>query len=137
MSVFFNLSAALDGHLETLSGAPDIAWPNSQYEPAIGSSWVRPTLLPGDTAAATLGASGTDEQIGIYQVDVFTPLGAGKTAAFQLADSIAEHFKPVTELTYSGQMVRCVSVSIGAPEEAEGWYMLPVRINYLSFTAKR
>jgi hypothetical protein len=94
-------------------------------------------MLPGDTVGATVGATGTDEHIGVYQVDVFAPTGTGKGAAVVMADNIANHFKPVTELTYNGRLVRCVTVSIGAAVQNGDWYQIPVDINYLSFTTKR
>lgn len=137
MSVFLDISAALDGRLNTLAGSHEVAWQNRRYAPTIGTLFLRPTLLPAETVGATVSDSGTDEQTGIYQVDVFAPADEGKNDAFAKADAIAEHFKPVTELTYNGRLVRCVSASIETPLNDGDWYQLPVIIRYLSYTAKR
>lgn len=136
-TAFFDIQAALNDRLNTMTSLPSTAWPNDGYAPTIGTLWLRPTVLPADTAAATLGSTGTDEQIGVYQIDVFAPAGVGDGASRAMTDLIADRFKPVTELTYNGRMVRCISVSIGAARTEENWYHVPVRVSYLSFTAKR
>ena len=138
MSVFLDISAALDGNLNSMAGKPDIAWENVKYTPAVGTIYVRPTLIPGDTTQASLGTSGTDESIGIYQVDVFTEAGQGKNEAVVMADKIANRFKRGTVMTYNGVNVRVISVSrqVGF-NDAGGYYMIPVEINYISFTQPR
>jgi len=137
MSVFSDVLSALDQRLSTLTDAPPIAWQNITYEPVDGTLWIRPTLLPADTIGATLSTSGTDEQKGLYVVDVFAPAFEGKNEALAIADAVADHFKPVTELTYNTRLVRCISVSIGAPTNVDNWYQVPILINYLAHTAKR
>ena len=136
MTVFVDISAALNARLNTLGSDP-IAWANDKYTPVKDTLYLRPTLLPAETVSATLSAAGTDKQEGIYQVDVFAPSDTGRNEAYAAADAIAEHFKPVTELTYNGRVVRCVTVSIGTTFQDGGWYMLPVEIRYRSYTAKR
>ena len=137
MSEFLSISAALDGHLNGMASVPPVAWSNTDYTPVIGTLYLRPTLLPGDTVGATISATGTDEHIGLYQVDIFAPAGAGKNAAIVMADLIADRFKPVTELTHSTVIVRSVRVSREAATTENGWYRMPVVIQYLSFTTKR
>ena len=137
MSEFMNISAALDGKLNDMAGLPSVAWENKAFKPTKGTLYIRPTLLPGDTVGATVGSAGTDEHVGIYQVDVMGDSGKGKNAAMVMADKIADQFKPVTELTYSGTVVRCVSVSRGAAKIDDDRYMIPVTVTYLSFTTKR
>lgn len=137
MTVFADISAALDARLNAMAGLPPVAWENTGYEPTTGTLFLRPTLLPADTAGATLSDTGTDEHIGVYQVDVFAPLGEGKAEAVAMADSIAEQFKPVTELTYNSRLVRCVAVSRGVGSRDDSWYQIPVTVSYLSYTTKR
>lgn len=137
MTVFLDISAALDSHLNDMVGAPSIAWENKNFEPVIGSQFVRPSLLPARTVGATLGASGTDENSGIYQIDIFSPLGEGKNESLTMADSIATHYKPGTELTYNGRLVRVLNVSRRGSVRVDGWMQTVVEIEYLSFTVKR
>ena len=119
-----------------LSDAP-VAWENDIYKPIKGTLYLRPTLLPGDTVGATLSSGGTDEHVGVYQIDVFAEATKGKKAAIVMADLIADRFKPVTEMAYGGVTVRAVSVSRGAGVTESGWYKIPVTVRYLAFTTKR
>lgn len=137
MSVFIDLSAALDGRLNSMASLPPVAWENKKYDPVKGTLYLRPTLLPGDTVGGTLSATGSDENVGVYIVDVFSPADGGKNEAVTMADNIADQFKPVTELTYNGRLVRCISVSRGSAIVGDGWYNIPVRVRYHSFTDKR
>jgi hypothetical protein len=136
-TAFFDLQAALHTRLSTMPSLPDVAWPNYGFEPTLGTLWIRPTVLPADTAAATYGDSGTDEQTGVYQIDVFAPLDEGDGEVRQMADTIADRFKPTTAITYNGLTVRCISVSIEGLTREENWLHLPVKIKYLAFSAKR
>jgi hypothetical protein len=134
MTVFYDIQAALDSRLHTLSGTTPVAWENTNYKPVVGIAYIRPTFLPGNTVGAT---TATDKNIGVYQIDVFIKANEGKNEAVRLADRIAQHFKPVTELTYNDRIVRCVTVSRERALIDDGWYQIPVTITYLSFTTKR
>ena len=137
MSVFADIDSALDARLNTLASPPPVAWENKTYEPSMGTLYLRPTSLPGESKQATLGDNGTDENVGVYQVDVFAKLGLGKKAAIVQADLVADHFKRGTLLTYNSRNVRIKSASrkVGAPDN--GWYKIIVEIVYVSFTQAR
>jgi len=137
MSEFLSISAALDARLNTMASVPPVAWENDAYKPIKGTLYLRPTLLPAPTTGATLGGTGTDEQVGIYQIDVVGDSGEGKNEAIVMADLIADQFKPVTELTHAAVTVRCVTVSRGPALIQEDRYVIPVTVSYLSFTTKR
>jgi hypothetical protein len=135
MSAFTDISAALDSHTNDLS--LPTAWENSGYEPTIGTLYIRPTILPANTFQAGLGASGLDDNFGIYQIDIFSEAGKGKGAAIIKADVIANAFKRGTVLTYNGVSVRLGNVSRGSGSRDGAWFVLPVFINYQSFTQAR
>lgn len=77
-TTFRDISAALSGRLNTLTGGTPIAWENSEYTPTMGTMFLRETLLPANTVQGSLGTIGKDEHGGIYQVDIFAPKGSGK-----------------------------------------------------------
>jgi len=138
MTVFADISNALDTRLNTLSPLPPVAWPNREYIPIVGTKWIRPALLPADTIAATIGdTSSTDLNTGIYQVDIFTKAGEGKNDAMVQADLIADHFKRDTELTYNAHTVVIKNVSQSPAQINNGWFQVPVNIEYYAFTAER
>lgn len=134
MSTFFNdMQTALDSRLDSMDSTP-IAWPNVPYEPSAGTVYVRPSFIPGDTLQVTLGSTGQDETNAIYQIDVVVPRGTGRPA---LLDTVADHFKRGTVLSYNGTNLRVRSVSIG-PAILEGaWYFVPVSINVQTYTGAR
>ena len=135
MSTLFNdMQAALDTRLVAMSGGYDIAFPNIPYEPEAGTTYLRPTFLPAETVQAGLGDIGKDITVGIYQVDVFNPAGAGRTA---ISDTIADHFKRGTNLAYNGITLRVQSVSI-LPATIDGsWQIVPVSISFYTYTDAR
>lgn len=138
MSVFLDISAALDSNLNSMTGLPPVAWENRKYTPVMGTLYLRPTLLSGDTVQSTLGDSGTDMNVGIYQVDVFAEAGKGKNAALVMADKVADQFKRGTDLAYNSRKVRVRNVSrrVGV-NNTEGWYQVIVEVSYISFTEAR
>ena len=138
MSVFLDISAALDTNLNAMVGKPPIAWENTSYEPVVGTLYARPTLIAGDVTQSTLGDSGTDMNLGIYQIDVFSEAGKGKNEAIVMADLIADQFKRGTNLVYNSRTVRINSASrqVGI-NNADGWYQIIVEISYVSFTEAR
>lgn len=138
MSVFLDISAALDSNLNSMSSLPPVAWENRDYTPVVGTLYLRPTLIAGETVQATLGDSGTDNNTGIYQIDVFAESGKGKNEAVVMADLIADQFKRGSDLIYNGRTVRTRNVSrqVGI-SNADGWYQVIVEVSYISFTEAR
>lgn len=138
-TVFTKISAALDGHLNTMTGKPAIAWPNDDYAPVIGTLYARPTNLAGDFGQITLGSSGQDRVDGIYQVDIFSPSGKGKLESMTMADLIADRFKRGTNITYSGLTLRIRGVSgpKNAINEDNGWFHTFIEITYRANTEAR
>jgi hypothetical protein len=137
MSVFTDISAALNTHLKNMTSVPPVAYENKEYSPTLGNLYVRPTVLFGDTTQATLGTAGEDLNIGVYQIDVFAKSGNGVNTAIASADLIANRFKRGTTLTYNSRTVTVVSAQRRAGIQNDGWYQIPVEIIYRSFTQAR
>jgi len=139
MSVFLDISAALDGHLERMDCLPDgVAWENYDFEPSGGTLWIRPKLLPGETVQSSLGTDGTDLSNGVYQIDIFSKAGMGKNEAVMMADTIADRFKRGTELIYNSRVITIRNVSrLAGTVNAEGWFQVTIEIIYRTFTQAR
>lgn len=135
MSTYFNdIQAALDTRLGTLSGGYDIAWPNLNYEPAAGSTFITPNFIPTETLQVGLGASGKDETNGIYQIDVVYPAGSGRST---IPDVVADHFKRGTVLSYNGVNIRVRSVSIAQAITDGAFHFVPVSVDFQTYTDAR
>lgn len=133
MSTYFNdMQAALDTRLDGMDSTP-IAWPNIPYEPG-NATYLKPSFIPAGTLQVTLGDTGKDETLAIYQVEVISPRGAGRSS---LPDTIADRFKRGTILTYNGVSLRVRSVSIGSALTDGAYYIVPVSINVQTYTGAR
>ena len=138
MAEFFSdIESALDKKLSELPSSPAVAWANRRYDPQEDTPYLQPFLLPSDTIQATLGASGLDKHIGVYQISIFVPLLTGKKEGNDLADAIANHFARGTSLVYNTATVRITTVKTGqGRRDATHWH-IPVDINYEVYTEAR
>jgi hypothetical protein len=134
LAIFNDIESAFTNQLATLTDAPDIAWPNINYKPKAGTAYIAGFMLPGEFVQASMGATGKDVQVGIFQVNVYVPAGIGRSA---LPDAIAEHFKRGTVLSYNGTSIRIRAASIGPAGVDGAWYIVPVSINYQTYTEAR
>ena len=135
MATYFNdIQAALDTRLTTLWGGYDIAGPNIKYEPAGNATFLAPTFIPDEMVQVGLGSNGKDEMNGLYQVDVVYPAGQGRSS---VPDSVADHFKRGTVLSYNGTNVRVRSVSIAQAITEGAYHFVPITVNFQTYTDAR
>lgn len=127
---FLNIQSALAQRLDALVGLPTIYWPGTKQTPTQGTDWVRPTILPATSELETL--SGTQDDSGIYQIDVFIDAGEGEGPLLTIIDNIRTHFKASTTLTQSGTDVFINSVSISQIEQDNAWLKGSVLVTYKS-----
>jgi len=132
-SHFLDISAALDTNLNTFAtdNSIPVAWENIDYQPIAGTLFLRSTILPADTLPIGLGNTSSEDHLGLYQIDVISPIDKGKGQAFTKADLLATHFAR-GELTYNGVIIRIKSVSRGSGSRDNAWFVVPVFINYQS-----
>lgn len=133
MTTFSDIRTALESTLNA-EGIPT-AWENLEFEPSVGTAFVRPTLLPGEARQAGLGAGGKDEHRGLFQIDVFAEAGVGPVTT--LPDQIANAFKRGSTHTFNGVDVRVRSASQDPARREGSWWIIPVIIRYYAFTAAR
>lgn len=132
MGVFANIEGALNTRLSTLSSSPPVAWPNTAYIPIENTSYIRPTLLPVDTNLESL--AGSEEHIGIYQIDVFVPTEKGVSALNTLLDNIQSLFKSNRVMTAT-DVVWVQAVSRGKAERQDAWFVSYIEVHYLCFSS--
>jgi hypothetical protein len=130
MSRFLEAQVALDKRLNAMTGVPPIARENSEYTPTEGVLYVRPTNLPAGSAPIGMANSDSIRTVGIYQIDVFAPLGNGPGPALTVADAIAEHFSRGVRLV-NGDSTVILGVPAQQPARPSGaWFMVSVVIPY-------
>lgn len=135
MSTYFNdIITALDAHLAALGDGTPIAWSNIDYKPTLGVTFYRPRYIPVSTNQSSLGASGKDLTLGIYQIDVVSPVGSGRS---QLMDAVADHFSRGTVLVQGTTTVTVRTVQIESPLLTDAWYAVPISVDIYSYTGAR
>ena len=131
MSYYKKVQNALDTRLAALSGGTPIAWENVEYRPTAGTAYLRPTLLLGTATLFDLSSVSMQENTGIYQIDLFYPVGNGPGAILTKMDAIYDHFKGSTPLSSGGTSVYIKQISRIIPairERQDSWYIGSIEI---------
>ena len=101
----------------------------------LSAEWVVGTLIPGATSVATIGASGTDSQEGIFQIDYYSKTGVGGYT--NKLDSIANYFPKGLRITANNTVVRVSSVSLGVGRRDGAFFVRNIDVDYFAHTAAR
>lgn len=125
---------ALATRLATLTFSPalPIAWPNTTFSPPGDRKWLRLNEIPASTTPFAL-SGGTNEHIGLMQVDVFRPLNEGHVPAKEVAGAVAAHFPPALRLFSEGVKVVVTRSELGPVLKQDTEIMLPVTIRWRAF----
>lgn len=129
------IRGALQSWLAGMSPALPTAWENVEFTPAQGTPYQRVNLLAADPDNTTQGPAMFIE-VGIFQVTLNYPAGAGYVAAEARAEAVRSRFKRGTTLTQDGVRVHIIRTPAIAPAIQEpGWYSIPVGIRWQAFIA--
>lgn len=88
---------------------PDVpvAYPNTDFTSTDGEAWVRVTQLDGDSFQAALPATRRTRHVGLFMVEIYTPLLEGDEAGRALGDSVAT---AMSEVAVSGIRLKVTSL---------------------------
>src|SRR5216684_2152230 len=75
------------------SGAPQLAKENVVFSPTVGQPWIEVFMLWGEPRQIEFGDAGMNKQIGLFQINVYTPTGEGHGDAGKLAGQCVTAFK--------------------------------------------
>lgn len=93
---------ALEQHLNTLSPTWLTAWENVGFVADASKSFQRVYMLPGSPVAEGVFRDAVIRHIGIFQVDVSTPIEGGAGSGDARAAAIQAHFRRGTSLAVAG-----------------------------------
>lgn len=115
----------------TFSPVLPIAWPNVSFTPPAAGKYLRARHLPNTPEQISLGSTGFNRHVGLFQVDVVWPEGVGETAPKEIAGAIVAQFKRGTEFTRESIIIRIPAPPAIAPSIQDGKsYVIPVTIRY-------
>lgn len=134
-SIYDDIRAALEVHLSTISGIPDIAYENVSYSPVTGSSFVQPRFIPVSRRPAVRGPNPQQRYEGVLRVFCYAPEGNGPAAADDLANKIIDAFDATTDISFTNAEDETIYVSVDYAERDNGfvdspWYYVAVNIGW-------
>lgn len=127
---FNEIETALGQHLEQMTDAPDIAWPNKDFTP--NGLYVEFRHVPNTRTDAVI-SGGFPIQIGIALLTVVTAKDQFTSEANTVAQNIADRFPKATRLTAGdGKVVISDSASLATPFVDGVYWRQPVRVPYIT-----
>ena len=136
MSVYTNIQIALDTQLNTITGSPSIAWPNTEFTPTHGTLYLEPILLPIVSELETLN----DYQrfAGIYQINVSVPVEKGTSVLNLWIDRVHDLFISDRTLTGGADTIMIQNIQRGPTQRDTDddveYYRTNIDINFIVYT---
>lgn len=127
MGIFNDIQNGFNSKLASIPLIPIVYYPNIDKEPSRGVPFLRPTWLPSNSTIDDLGVK--QRHVGIYQIDVFTPINKGTAANLTIIDQLYTSFLN-QDIVVNGNIIHVTNISIGRAEREESWWHCFVRINY-------
>jgi hypothetical protein len=127
---YADVKQQLDTAVGAVSGIPALVLENVINRPTSGTSFTRTTLLPARPNRLTVGVSGRDELFGMYQVDLYYPIGQGSTNALTAADLVVNAFPRTWSVAVNSDVLRVTQSWVEAGREVNGWYAVSVILQW-------
>lgn len=137
------ITASIENALLTFLGtlvttpACEIAWPGLPYQENVGTSYLRPSVLPNRPDLAGVGVGAAERHYGLFQVLVHADTALGAVTASEIADQVRTHMKLGTVIDANGVRVRIGTFNggNGVPWVSQGintngFRVVPVTIPY-------
>ena len=127
------IRAALETHLSSVTGLPQVAYENVPFNPTTGVSYIQVFYIPTSRRPAVRGTSPQQRYEGIFAINCYAPEGSGPAAAETIAENVMTAFEATTSITLNN-----ITVSIDYSEVEQGlldspWFMVPVNIGWYAY----
>lgn len=137
MSTLTNIQIALETHLNTITGSPSIAWPNTEFTPAHGTLFLEPILLPIVNNIENLSYGLIYE--GIYQINIYTPVEKGTATLNLWSDRVTDLFISNRKLTGGADTINIQNINRGIVEkdtnsDSVEFYKTNIDISFIVYT---
>jgi hypothetical protein len=133
-AAFLELNASSDKpYIKFVDGKPtNVAFPNVPFIPPANSQYFALSFLPGEPEPAGMGTEAYNRFDGIFQVDVYSPIGKGE-------DEVNAKYEALARLFERGKYFDNVLINkIYCPlrETEEGIYRAAVRVEWTACLPK-
>lgn len=113
-----------------MTGVPR-SQPGIAFSPPNTGHYLEARFLPNRNNNVGLNKDSPTQHLGIFQVTVCYPTGAGEIPAIEIAGAVVEHFAKDTKLYADGVAVKIYEKPSVAPSLQDGaWLKFPVTIRY-------
>lgn len=134
-SVYKNIKAAIEDHLNDVSGLPTIYNENLNIVPTTGTSFIKTRFTPTNRVAATRGSNPQHYYAGFFTCLIHTPENVGSGLADGYVDKIVNAFNTDTDISYTPLSGDDVFVRMRYTERQGSydntpWYIVPVQIGW-------
>ena len=128
----------LNGALPELGVTPgQVAWTNAKFAPKVGTSFIRPSILFGETRVTSLGEAGFERLNGIYQISVFGVKDTGIADIEKIANDLIELFRGGTVLKLcEGKSLTITAAYCSGPFELDDRPHIPVTVTWYCYVQK-
>lgn len=106
------------------------AYEGEAFAPVQGEPWMRVLLLPADAEPSSLGVGGTDEHLGVFQIDFNYAPDKGVATLLQKADAARAVFVAGKRFFKDGQCVLIRKSVRSSIRSVDGWSRVTVSVYY-------
>lgn len=128
-----DISNTIKARLLTVTGAPSIAWPNVEFDPAVVPRW-EATLVRQRTDPSLKGGGTIEREEGSVQVVLCVEHGLGEDAALDYLDAVRTTFPKGQTFAVDGGTITVLTepteTSQGFPDTKT--YRLPIAFQYVA-----
>lgn len=124
------IRAALEKRLALLTPALSTSYQNASFTPVVGTPYQAATLLPAKPDNSVMGST-QYLAIGLFQISLFYPTGAGSAASEARAELLKAHFQRGLSFVESGVSVLVThtpAIAQGMPD-GDRWHV-PVTVRW-------
>ena len=146
MSSFYeNIRASFDIQLDSAANAITplplpIAWQGTSFNPRTDANangeYIAQFMLDIDTTASSLGDSGLDENLGVYQINIYIPKNKGNRINI-ICDKIADYFNTRVSLSYGGVSSYITELNRSPPQDDGKFDVAIIECFFQTFTQNR
>ncbi len=128
-------AALINSHI-ALNLALPVADEGKIFKPVAGEPWQEVFNLPASRNVSSNGVGGMDERLGVFQINITYPIGAGIGELLAMADLALEFYTAGKRFYEGSQCVRVVRSERTAVRPVDGWQRVTVSVYYSAHTIR-
>jgi len=132
-SIVNAIRECLDTKLSSLSGLPDVAYPNVPYTIISGTPFFKIDFIPTSITPASRGIDPYLRYQGIYSILVCTPENQGPGAGLVYADALLDHFKATSYVSNGTKNVTIDYSEVRTSFLDSPFYCTPVNVVWYTY----